>query len=63
MSRHHSDVATPIEYNRGRDVSLMLRHGSTNRAIKEVSTKRTKLQLVFNGRHYLRSRHPVEVAT
>ena len=36
------------EVNPGRDPStLMSRRGSTNRAIKEVSTKRTKLQLVF----------------
>ena len=38
---------TKATSERGRDTTLMSRRGSTNRAIEEASTKKTKLQLVF----------------
>ena len=38
---------TKATSERGRDTTLMSRRGSINKTTKEVSTKKTKLQLVF----------------
>ena len=40
MSRHHSDVATPMKYNCGHDITLMSRRGSVNETIREVFTSK-----------------------
>ena len=36
MSRHHSDVVTPMEYNSGHDITLMSRRGFVNETTREA---------------------------